>query len=357
VRRLGHVPALDGLRGIAIASVLLFHTMRVPRGGFLGVDVFFVLSGFLITTLLIQEWQAMGRISLRHFYRRRALRLLPALLAMLTVFTFEGAVLYGFGQLDAASFHRWWVSDVSGVLYVQNIYKAMSDSNTVVGVGQLWSLGAEEQFYLVWPVVLIWLLRRRSNPRTIAAVAGGAAALILGHRVELVLTGAPSRWIFFSPTSRSDPIMFGCFIGVCYAFGLVGTRVVRAARLVAPVAACVGLMMIMTQRNLDTAFPGLLLLELATGVVLLASLAPGTGIVARGLACAPLAGLGRISYGVYVWHGLFLGLMPPALIIATVVGVACLSYKYVEKPFLRRKYEPACVAPEPRLAVLTRRLQ
>ena len=347
MKRIGYVPALDGLRGVAIASVVLFHVFRWPRGGFLGVDVFFVLSGFLITTLLIREWQTSGRISLRGFYRRRALRLLPALTVMLTIFTLEGLLLYSFGRIDGSTFHRWWMSDLSGLLYIQNFVKAIASANTIVGVGQLWSLAAEEQFYIVWPIVLIWLLRRGSRPQTIAAVAGGAALVVFVHRLELVLAGAPARWIFFSPSSRSDPIMFGCFLGVCYAFGLLRSRALRIAGLAAPVAGVLGLAMIVTQRNLSTVFPGLLILEVATGIVLLATLDGSSGLVAAALSSRPLVGLGKISYGVYVWHDLFLGLMPAALVIPTVLGVAVLSYEYVEKPFLRRKTSLQGLVPQP----------
>jgi peptidoglycan/LPS O-acetylase OafA/YrhL len=345
MKRMGYVPALDGLRGIAITAVVLFHVLKWPRGGFLGVDVFFVLSGFLITSLLIQEWQGAGRISLRAFYRRRALRLLPALTAMLAVFTLQGLFLYSLGQIDPSTFRRWWISDLSGLLYVQNFVKAIASSNNIVGVGQLWSLGAEEQFYIVWPIVLVWLLRRGSTPRTIAAVAGGAALLVLVHRFELVIAGAPDRWIFFSPTSRSDPIMLGCFLGVCYAYGLFKPRAARLAGLAAPAVAVVGIMMVLTQRNLSTFFPGLLLLEISTGIVLLAAVSGSSRLIVAGLSWSPLVALGKISYGVYVWHDLFLGMMPPAMVIPTVLFVAILSYEYIEKPFLRRKHSAHMLAP------------
>jgi peptidoglycan/LPS O-acetylase OafA/YrhL len=337
VKRIGHVPALDGLRGIAITVVVMFHVLRWPRGGFLGVDVFFVLSGFLITTLLIQEWQVAERISLRAFYRRRALRLLPALTAMLTVFTLQGLILYSLGQIDPSMFRRWWISDLSGLLYIQNFVKAAASSNNIVGVGQLWSLGAEEQFYIVWPIVLIWLLRRGSKPRTIAIVAGSAALMVCVHRLELVLSGAPARWIFFSPTSRADPIMLGCCLGVCYAYGLFKPQLSRIVGLAAPWAVVLGGAMIFTQRGLATLFPGLLILEIATAIVLLAVMNRSSRFVSAGLSWRPLVGLGKTSYGIYVWHDLFLGLMPPYMVIPTVLIVAMLSYEYIEKPFLRRK--------------------
>jgi peptidoglycan/LPS O-acetylase OafA/YrhL len=351
VKRIGYVPALDGLRGVAITVVVLFHSLKWPRGGFLGVDIFFVLSGFLITTLLVQERQGSGRISLRSFYRRRALRLLPALTAMLTVFTLHGLLLYSLGQISPSMFRRWWISDVSGLLYIQNLMKAAAASNNVVGgVGQLWSLAAEEQFYIVWPIVLIWLLRRGSRPRTIAMVAGGAAAAVLLHRIELVIIGAPSRWIFFSPTSRSDPIMLGCCLGVCYAYGLFKPRHMRLVGLAAPLAVVAGLTMIVSQRHLSTLFPGLLILELATGIVLLAAVTNSSRLVVALLSWGPLVVVGQISYGIYVWHGLFVGLMPEYAVIPIVLIVAMFSYEFIEKPFLRRKQSPQVAVPEATVA-------
>jgi peptidoglycan/LPS O-acetylase OafA/YrhL len=341
VNRIGYVPALDGLRGVAIAAVVLFHALKWPSGGFLGVDVFFVLSGFLITTLLIQEWQQNEKISLRAFYRRRALRLLPALTVMLAVFTLEGLILFGLGVIDTQMFRHWWISDLSGALYIQNIVKALGSANTIVGgVGQLWSLAAEEQFYLVWPIVLIWLLRRGSNPRTVAAVAGGTALAVLAHRVGLVLAGTPPRWVFFSPTSRSDPIMFGCLLGVCHAYGLFSPRVVRVVGSLAPFAVVAGLAMIVTQRDLSTMFPGLLILELTTGVVLVSVVYVSSRLTVRALSWSPLVGLGKISYGVYVWHGLLLGLLIPVVMVPVTLIVAICSYKYIEEPFLRKKRSP-----------------
>jgi len=259
---------------------------------------------------------------------------------MLTVFTLQGLLLYSLGQIDHSMFRRWWISDLSGLLYIQNFIKAAASSNNIVGVGQLWSLAAEEQFYLVWPIVLIWLLRRGSKPRTIAIVAGGAALMVFLHRLELVITGAPARWVFFSPTSRADPIMLGCCLGVCYAYGLFKPRHFRLVGLAAPGAVLVGCAMIVTQKDLSTLFPGLLILELATAIVLLAALTNSSRLVGAGLSWRPLVGLGKISYGVYVWHDLFLGLMPPYLVIPTVLIVAMLSYEYIEKPFLRRKHSP-----------------
>jgi peptidoglycan/LPS O-acetylase OafA/YrhL len=149
--RLGHVPALDGIRGLAIALVVSMHAFGFPAGGFIGVDLFFVLSGFLITTLLLEEVEATGRISLRDFYERRVRRLLPALLVLLIVYSVVEAAR-GRSVLPA----------VAGLFYFSNFSNFLHlTAWRTNALDHLWSLAEEEQFYLVWPPILILLVRWR----------------------------------------------------------------------------------------------------------------------------------------------------------------------------------------------------
>src|SRR5436190_10898544 len=142
--RLGRRPALDGLRGIAIALVVGFHAFNWPRAGTLGVDLFFVLSGFLITTLLLEERNRTGKIDIAAFYTRRARRLLPALLVMLLPFLFLGLV-----SAAAGSFRRpLFVGLGAAATYTSNIVVMHDQSAVPAGLVHLWSLAAEEQFYL-----------------------------------------------------------------------------------------------------------------------------------------------------------------------------------------------------------------
>jgi peptidoglycan/LPS O-acetylase OafA/YrhL len=140
-RRLGYVPALDGVRGVAIALVVLWHAFHVPAGGFLGVHVFFVLSGFLITALLLQEWHGTGSISLRHFYFRRALRLFPALAAMLLAYT-AIQVARELARPSALDLSTALKGVLYSAFYVSNVVQA---SGVVLGVpiSHLWSLATE----------------------------------------------------------------------------------------------------------------------------------------------------------------------------------------------------------------------
>jgi peptidoglycan/LPS O-acetylase OafA/YrhL len=153
-RALGYRPALDGVRGIAIALVVGFHAFGWPGAGTLGVDLFFVLSGFLITAILIEEHGRTGTISIRGFYRRRARRLLPALFAMLTPYLLLAGVAVLVGQGSTV-----FLALAGALTYTSNIIVAVDPSAVPAGLIHLWSLAAEEQFYLIWPLLLLSLLR------------------------------------------------------------------------------------------------------------------------------------------------------------------------------------------------------
>ena len=169
--RLGHVPALDGLRGVAVAAVVAYHAFGWPRGGWIGVHLFFVLSGFLITTLLLE-----GRSrSLRDFYARRARRLLPALVALLLAYMAIAALRGGNGLGAVARYGA----------YTGNAYEAFRPgaSERLDGLNHLWSLAQEEQFYLVWPALLLLVRKARRQARILVA----AAIALMLYRLGLAL--------------------------------------------------------------------------------------------------------------------------------------------------------------------------
>src|SRR4051794_30070266 len=156
-QRLGYLPALDGVRGIAIALVVSFHAFGWPRSGTLGVDLFFVLSGFLITTLLLEEHRRSGRIRIRAFYARRAWRLLPALIALLVPFLLlAGAALLFRGAVPSSLL----LGIGAALTYTSNLVVASDISAVPAALVHLWSLAAEGQFYVVWPLMVLVVLRR-----------------------------------------------------------------------------------------------------------------------------------------------------------------------------------------------------
>ena len=320
---LGYQPGLDALRALAIVPVVLFHAFIWPAGGYLGVDLFFVLSGFLITTLLVEEQRRHGDIRLLLFYLRRALRLVPALWVMIAVVT--GFVLASSGSIR----HRDLAGAVEGLTYTENIFDVDSSANYF---SHLWSLGVEEQFYIVWPVLLI--VGMRFLPRGALFAAGFAlAALAAGVRLLVI----PEAW---SLSMRFDSILIGCAAALLYqrvpSVRALGGRFALAAIGVLIVFFVVGRWDV-AGRWTTTAF------SLAAAVAVLG--------VLDGRAPSPLVFLGRISYAVYLWHIPVIRITSDSRLpdtvgengarvfaIAATLLLATASYYVVEEPFLRRKW-------------------
>ena len=323
---------------------MVHHTIGFPVTGLLGVELFFVLSGFLITTLLVEEHVRNGRVSIRNFYRRRALRLLPALVALLGVFLAIRVVAVAIrgGSLDTALF-----GVLAGLGYFTNIARAAGpagDAAIPSELGHLWSLAIEEQFYLVWPLVLVVLLRARV--RLALVVLGAALALAAVQQIRLHLDGASEARIVFGSDSGSTAIVVGCVLALLLTTAARPT-IEKAARLLAPLAvACVGVLLVVVP---DSQFFSAWVLAVAvySAWLILLSLNSGS-LLARTLSVRPLVYLGCISYALYLWHipiYVMFGLSTnpelldiPALALSLVCAIA--SYHFVELPFLRRKREP-----------------
>jgi peptidoglycan/LPS O-acetylase OafA/YrhL len=381
--RLGYQPALDGVRAIAISLVMLFHypwnhvfyAANPVHGGFLGVDVFFVLSGFLITTLLLQEQAAHGSISLGRFYARRALRLLPALGVLIAI-----ALVLRI-TLSAADANRPSALGFFGMIFYAANWVEIYRHGALGLFSHTWSLAIEEQFYLVWPVILIILLRRRLRLSTIAALVTAGIAAAAGWRawywhshfgsrnfVDYYLsitnrasaqTGALdhrtavwNRWYFGSDT-RADALLAGCLTAIVLFWLLpkLGARA-RMRLSAACVIAFIGCGLIVWRAVVVVSgwLPdwGILALELCVAVVIAGVVAAPRSPIARVLALGPLAWLGRRSYAVYLFHPVVFAylnrthvhLPPPVSFvfqIAVVLVVAELSHRLVEAPMLRRK--------------------
>jgi peptidoglycan/LPS O-acetylase OafA/YrhL len=359
--RLGHRASLDGLRGIAILVVMFFHAhlFKYGRGGFLGVDIFFVLSGFLITCLLAQEWDETGNLRLRSFYARRFLRLFPALAVVVLVtgawYAHRPPVPEGFGPVAS---HL-----VSVLVYV---------SDFDIGHRVLewtWSLSIEEQFYLIWPLSFLLVLRAGLTRTQILAVVGGAVIAVTCHRAALYLSRTwPTTWperevmifrLYMKPDCRLDAPLIGCLAGLLASWRLaprIGRDVV-----VVPVA---GLAFAICIAPIDWPWlylGGFTLVALAAAVVLLHTVQNETGIFGRWLGLPGLTWIGRLSYSLYLWHYLVylsydhlfgqpsvrsytlrIGL-PFLGKVAGSFAVAAASYYLVERPFLRVKVRFAVV--------------
>lgn len=343
--RLGHRPGLDGVRGLAIALVLATHSWYLwPsdlfNGGFEGVDLFFVLSGFLITSLLLEEHMRVGRISLRSFYRRRALRLFPALYLMLAVALFASRTIHPVASSYSVGEELGAVG--ATVAYVYNWIYPFVPHFTGWGFDQVWSLGVEEQFYLFWPLLLIVLLRWRPRWVGIVALTIGLVSFAGGAGVWLLTQNRND--VYYPTTSR----LIGLMIGAAIAWAL--HRGLRLGRWATPLAMA-GLGFILWLLRYGSVVDGWLylwggaVLSIACAALVVGCLEPGQPL-ARVFSFGPARYLGRVSYSLYLWHYLAISIVVAVLPkvapdgkvavaygAALAISVGC--YHLVERPFVR----------------------
>ena len=337
----GYEPALDGVRAVAVLLVMAGHLNLVYAGG-LGVDVFFVLSGYLITAILVAEFAANGRIDLKKFYARRALRILPAVILLLLVLNIFAAITQ---PREQAATLRW--DSLGALFYIANWLRAFGHDLGIVG--HLWSLSIEEQFYLLWPITLAFLLSRKLSAHQVLVVI---ACLIVAVNVDRICLyhGIESfNRIYNGLDTRADALLVGCALGLFSekidsgwrAVGLIGAIFVAYVLFFAyPVP-----------QNWQVPFGltiGGTLFALGVAFFLAAIHSNPRAILVRWLALPPLVWTGRISYGLYLWHFpvfTLVGAEFPALqpmqsgalkVLATFCS-ATLSYYLLERPCLNLK--------------------
>lgn len=345
----GHWQALDGVRALAVLSVMIYHFFQphVFTGGYLGVDVFFVLSGFLITWGLVGEWTETAGISFRRFYSRRALRLFPALAAVMVF----GAVLAG-TILGGPLRHQTLIGLPWIALYVGNWAEAFQVSTLGV-LGHLWSLGVEEQFYILWPAVISILLHKGFRKERIAAGVAIVALLEAVYREILFRHHVPVVRLAYGLDTHSDALLAGCAVALWLSAGRI--QLVDQFRLRAAAWISVGIIAVLVfTGNGDSSFQWGYPLTAAAGAIVIASLvtSPAPALAAL-LGSRPAVWIGRRSYGLYVWsYPVYYGLPWPksftgwprdgAELTASFV-VAAISYRVIELPFLRRKHRFAAL--------------
>ncbi len=360
-----HEPALDGLRGLAVLAVVLYHAgVGWLPGGLLGVDAFFVLSGFLITGLLLNEWHQRAAISLGGFWARRARRLLPALVLLLLLVGVQLAVTGD--PSGRASFPK---DAISVLTYVANWRFAFSHqgyfgASSPSPLLHTWSLGVEEQFYLLWPLIVAGVLvcsrRERNGYRRVLIIGVAGAAASTALMFALAATGTSTDRLYYGTDTRAAALLVGAALAAWRAFrsvpGFEPASPSGASRRTGRVLAAGYLGLAVTFAMwLTTAGEagwlyrgGFLVMALSVGAVIAGVFAAPRSGLARLLRVRPLRGLGRISYGVYLFHWpLFLlidhartGLSGPALLLArcaATLTLALLSYVLVERPIRTRR--------------------
>ncbi|WP_239123537.1 acyltransferase family protein [Rhizocola hellebori] len=305
---------IEGMRAIAVLLVVIGHaSVGLFSGGFVGVDVFFVISGFLITSLLTQELTATGTISIRQFYTRRALRLLPASTLVLLV-----TLIAAWSWLSPLRFTETVKDIVASAFYVINFrlagigtdYWAASDPPSPVQ--HFWSLAVEEQFYMFWPVLILlatlWSRRRgqtRLGPLTVVLATLTAGSLALSWLV----THQSAPWAYFGGHTRAWELGIGALVA------LGATRFARLPRVAAELAAWIGLGAIITAAVVFdefTPFPGIAALLPVAGAALVIAAGFRSSSAGRLLGLGPMRVLGKLSYGWYLWHWPMLLIVPVA---------------------------------------------
>ena len=348
------MPALDGLRAFAVAAVIAYHlNLTDAGGGYLGVDIFFVLSGFLITGLLVEERARTGRIALRAFWARRARRLLPALLLVLSALSLYAGL--GGPGLDRSTLRP---DALATLFYGANWHLIFTQSSYFAQFAapspllHTWSLAIEEQFYVLWPLILLALLKVTRGSRrllmvailTLAAASAASMALLYHPGTD------PSR-IYYGTDTRAFELLIGAALAVLVAGrsgpSRGGRRALHAAGLVAIGAVAYACATASPQGWMWRG--GLVLIGILTAVVIASISRLRSGPLGAVLSLAPVRWIGIISYGLYLWHWPVIVLMTRANTgltgaplkgaqVGTMLALATTSYFLVERPIRRARF-------------------
>jgi len=344
-------PALDGLRAISILLVLTVHLRLIaphlkaflPPGGFLGVDVFFVISGLLITSLLVAEQRQTGSISLKSFYYRRILRLFPALTAVLLFACAVAAVVGSFSALGLTNIRL-----ASTVFYFANWIRAYGGRETWF-LFHFWSLSVEEQFYLLWPALLLFLLRQKVSRRNTLVIVLAMIVTSAVLKPVLFLTGSSINRVYYGSDTRADSVLIGCAVALLLSFGFI-RNTQRAALIARSLARAGAIVLVAFVCFAGDGFAplyvgGLTLVSLCCAAIIVHLILAPESAVSGFLSSPPMQWIGKRSYWLYLWHWpMFeIGRLFPneALVVFVSLALtflaALLSYRFIEVPFLHLK--------------------
>jgi peptidoglycan/LPS O-acetylase OafA/YrhL len=349
-----HMPALDGVRAIAIIVVMIYHLewlmpelQPYVKGGFLGVDIFFVLSGFLITSILLGEYEKTGTISLKNFYVRRCLRLVPAFWLFLIC-------LYVFGSYLLPEYQASLVYGrndfIYAITYTMNWFSAFNsgyDSN----LNHAWSLSIEEQFYIIWSLILYYALAKRWKPRKMLFVTLGLVLALCISRAIRAILGVDTKILYYSTDTRIDALLTGCAASLAFVLKVLPADVLRKSWFNLLLAgSVVGALMVFVRLSHFSVYLyifGLPVFTSSIAVMLFWLVSTTRTIIHKVLENRILVWIGNISYALYLWHYLMYEFakkefetpgsrMIVGLTLAFIAAAG--SYYLIEKPFLRLKF-------------------
>ncbi|MGZ9772254.1 acyltransferase family protein [Bacillus toyonensis] len=345
-----YMVGLDSLRGLAILGFILYHiNFNWMPGGFLGVTVFFVLSGYLITDILAIEWKRNKRIDLKKFWLSRARRLLPGMLVMLVI-TLAWITMFHSSLLEkmrgdslAALFYvsNWW--------YIYHKLSYFDNFNQLSPLNHFWSLAVEEQFYVVWPFIIsLGLYYIKKQSRMILLICLGVVASALAMAILYEPGADPSR-IYYGTDTRAFSLLIGAVLALVWPSNRLANKIIPKARFILDVVGGIALIIILVmfwKTNQYDPFlykGGMVLLSIATAL-LVANLAHPSSRIAQFLRFRPLRWIGIRSYGIYLWHYPILtlttskvnagdfSLIRAILQFLLIILIAQISWKFIEKP-------------------------
>lgn len=350
MQRSHYMHGLDGLRTLAVSVVVVYHLhYNWAPGGLLGVGIFFVLSGYLITDILLRQWNRKQRLDLKEFWIRRAKRLLPALFSMLIV------VIVWCYLLNPEQLPVIRQDSLAAVLYVSNWWYIFREASYFESFGppspfeHLWSLAVEEQFYLLFPL-LLWLgLRWITDSKWLLAIFLGLAAISACLMAWLYQPGGDPTRVYFGTDTRAFALLIGCSLAILYPSHTLQEPCSKKKRLLLDALGTVCLLVLLgfifgvSEYNSFLFRGGLVLVSFITAI-LIAVIAQPTGSLGKLFAWKPLKWLGERSYGIYIWHFPVIILSSPAsnidgihlsrmtLQVLITIGLAAVSYRLIENP-------------------------
>jgi peptidoglycan/LPS O-acetylase OafA/YrhL len=346
-------PDVQGLRAVAVALVVLYHA-SVPgiSAGFIGVDVFFVISGFVITSLLAREYAASGRISLVQFYARRARRILPAA-SVVTVVTVVATYhfLGVYPGLLTATDGRWAALFSANVHFGQLGTSYLGAEQPPSPLQHMWSLGVEEQFYLVWPAIFLLATVRATSARSVVIrlLSVLLVAILVSYAWSIIETASSPAWAFFSPFTRACELALGALVAIGAPF------IAKIPGRFAPWVGFVGLTGVIASAVVftkTTPFPGsaAFIPTASTALIVIAGGIRPSSLAEGILRVRPLQFLGSRSYSIYLWHWPLLiiaaehagkPVLPfreSAVLVLVAIVIADLTYRLIENPIRRSHY-------------------
>ena len=330
-----HLHVITGATPFTVTPWHWFNKTLEP--GFLGVDIFFVLSGFLITSILLRDSERGSKGLFRNFYARRALRLLPAMYVLLLA-SFVVALLEGF-PMDIQ-----WRTTWHALLYLNNWNVQWNFLATQDDLGHLWSLAIEEQFYLIWPAVIWCLLRLRVSRAWMITLMALTILVVAWHRREMWYDGVSWLFLYLRTDTRVDSLLMGALFAVVYRHFAVDPRLLNWLGM----SGFVGIVYVKYNPGNSFIFTGgFTLIAFLAGLVIL-SAADGSWRGTKLVSVAPLRLLGKVSYGLYLWHAFIFRVMgrhitsgPQSIRVLVALLLAAtftaLSWFCVERPFLKLK--------------------